>query len=184
MHPAEIAVIRWLNQVVIGLNLCPFASKPTGEKRVRFYVSEAHDEQDLLTELEKEMEFLSGKTPAEIETTLIIVVDLLKDFFDYNQFLTWVNPMIKRNHWQGVYQVASFHPHYCFAGAEPADVENLTNRAPFPILHIIREESLAKALEFFPEVDDIPNRNRLRVAQLTLHERHQLFPYLFNIPKG
>lgn len=179
MHPAETAVIQWLNDVVIGLNLCPFSAKPTREQRVRFYVSQAQDEDSLLMELESEMTLLDNKPATEIETTLVIVPQLLADFFDYNQFLTWANQLIKRAGWSGVYQLASFHPHYCFAGADPDDPENLTNRAPFPILHIIREASLSKALDYFPDVDEIPERNRERVTSLSEHDKQKLFYYLF-----
>lgn len=179
MHAAQIAVTQWLNDVVIGLNLCPFSGKPTRENRVRFYVSEAEDEEMLLSELQQEMELLDKHPATEIETTLVIVPDLLQDFFDYTQFLHWVNRLLKRMGWLGVYQIASFHPDYCFAGAEPDDPENLTNRAPYPIVHIIREASLTEALEYFPEVDDIPDNNRARVAALSEAERQILFPYLF-----
>lgn len=179
MHAAETAVIQWLNNVVIGLNLCPFSAKPAREKRVRFYVSFAQDEDALLAELENEMELMDNTPAAEVETTLIIVPKLLVDFFDYNQFLVWANQLIKRMGWSGVYQLASFHPQYCFAGCEPDDPENLTNRSPYPILHIIREASLSKALEYFPEVESIPEQNRVRVAELTQEQKRQLFPYLF-----
>ncbi|ARU29635.1 DUF1415 domain-containing protein [Cellvibrio sp. PSBB006] len=180
MHPAQVAVIQWLNDVVIGLNLCPFSGKPTRENRVRFFTSEATDEESLLQDLQHELELLDTRPVAELETTLIIVPDLLPDFFDYTQFLQWANQLLKRMNWQGVYQIASFHPDYCFAGAEPDDAENLTNRAPYPILHIIREASLTKALEYFPDVEAIPDSNRECVTSLSDAERRQLFPYLFH----
>ena len=179
MHPAQIAVVRWLNDVVIGLNLCPFAARPNGEGRVRFSVSSAADEEALLEELENEMQLLDKTPAAEIETSLVILPTLLADFFDYTQFLTWADQRIKRGGWQGIYQIASFHPDYCFAGADESDDENLTNRAPFPILHLIREDSLSKALEYFPDVDEVPARNRARVEALTQEEKCRLFPYLF-----
>jgi len=172
-------VARWLNQVVIGLNLCPFAARPTGENRVRLALSEARDDEDLLQDLQREMELLDEKTAQQIETTLLIIPHHLQDFFAYNQFLNWAEKLIKRNGWTGVYQLATFHPDYCFAGAEPDDAENLTNRAPFPILHIIREASLEKALAFYPDVDQVPEVNRARVEQLTPAQRLELFPYLF-----
>jgi hypothetical protein len=104
---------------------------------------------------------------------------LLADFFDYTQFLLWAEKSLKRHGWRGVYQLASFHPHYCFAGAEPDDVENLTNRSPYPVVHIIREASLSKALEFFPDVERVPDNNRRRVDALTADEKRKIFPYLF-----
>lgn len=172
-------VARWLNEVVIGLNLCPFSGKPTRENRVRFFVSHAADDELLLQDLQQEMELLDQKPASDIETTLVIVPNHLRDFFDYNQFLHWTNQLLKRNRWVGVYQLATFHPDYCFADAEPEDAENLTNRAPYPILHIIREASLEKALEYFPEADEIPEVNKRRVENLTAEEKQTLFPYLF-----
>jgi hypothetical protein len=176
------AVARWLNEVVIGLNLCPFSGKPTRENRVRFVVSEATDDEALLQDLQREMELLDEKPASEIETTLVIVPDHLQDFFDYNQFLNWADQLLKRNRWVGVYQIATFHPDYCFADAEPDDAENLTNRAPYPILHIIREASLERALEYFPNADEIPEVNKARVEGLTAEEKQKLFPYLFGKP--
>lgn len=180
MDPIKVDVIRWLNSVVIGLNLCPFAGKPTAENRVRFHVSSALDEEGVLQELADEMALLD-KTPAgEIETTLVIVPQLLQSFFDYSQCLAWAESMLKRNGWKGVYQLASFHPEYCFAGSDIKDVENLTNRAPYPILHIIREESLSRALAYVEDVEGIPLRNQQRMRMLSEQEKYVLFPYLFS----
>ncbi len=173
------SVARWLNEVVIGLNLCPFSAKPARENRVRFFVSSANDDEALLQDLQQEMELLDQKPASELETTLVIVPNHVQDFFDYNQFLNWTHQLLKRNGWVGVYQLATFHPDYCFADAEPDDAENLTNRAPYPILHIIREASLEKALEYFSAVDEIPEVNKARVEGLTSEEKQKLFPYLF-----
>lgn len=174
-----VDVARWLNEVVIGLNLCPFSGKPTRENRVRFFVSAATDDEMLLHDLQQEIELLDQKPASEIETTLVIVPQHLQDFFDYNQFLNWADQLLKRNRWVGVYQLATFHPQYCFAHAEPDDTENLTNRAPYPILHIIREASLEKALEYFADVKEIPEVNKTRVESLSAEEKQKLFPYLF-----
>jgi hypothetical protein len=179
MNTVQAEVAHWLNTVVIGLNLCPFAAKPASEARVRFQLSAAQDEEVLLQELHDEIRLLDKTSTSEIETTLLIVPQLLGDFCDYTQFLSWADKSLKREGWRGVYQLASFHPHYCFAGAEPEDAENLTNRSPYPILHIIREASLSRALEFFPDVDQVPERNRLRVAGLTAEDKRHLFHYLF-----
>lgn len=176
----ETQVWRWLNQVVIGLNLCPFAARPVSENRVRLRLCEAADEESVLGALEAEMLYLDQHPPQEVETTLLVLANCLQDFFDYNVFLGWADQLIKRNGWRGVYQIASFHPDYCFAGAEPDDPGNLTNRAPWPVLHIIREESLQKALAFFPDVEQVPDNNRVTVAGLTSVQRQQLFPYLFD----
>ncbi|ACE83575.1 DUF1415 domain-containing protein [Cellvibrio japonicus] len=171
-------VTRWLNQVVIGLNLCPFAAKPTQEQRVRFVIGRAQDDEQLLDVLRAEMALLDSEPADVIETTLVIVPAYLQDFFDYNQFLGWANRLVKREGWSGVYQLASFHPDYCFAGAAPEDDTNLTNRSPYPIIHIIREASLEKALAYFPDIDQVPERNQRCVAALSEQQKRALFPYL------
>ncbi|PUA29204.1 MAG: hypothetical protein B0W54_00940 [Cellvibrio sp. 79] len=176
----NIAIVRWLNDVVIGLNLCPFAGKPTGENRVRIFISPATDDELLLQDLRREMELLDEKSASEIETTLVVIPHHLHDFFDYNQFLNWAEKMIKRNGWTGVYQLATFHPDYCFAGAEPDDAENLTNRSPYPILHVIREASLEKALQFYEGIDAVPDNNKKCVESLSMEQKRKLFPYLID----
>ena len=179
------AVQEWLNNVVVGLNLCPFSAKPTSENRVRFYVSDCANEEQLLSELSREMEFLDITPPAKIETTLVIIPNILSDFFDYMQLLIWAQSQLKRQGWQGIYQLASFHPDYCFSGAAPEDPENLTNRAPYPIIHIIREASLARALKHFDGVEEIPERNKICVGGLSSDQKQKLFPYLFaRVEKG
>ncbi|RYY75644.1 MAG: DUF1415 domain-containing protein [Gammaproteobacteria bacterium] len=180
MDSIEEDVKTWLNQVVIGLNLCPFSVKPARENRVRFHVTHAQVEEDLLAELSNEMKLLDAKPTTEIETTLLIIPNFLHDFFDYTQFLGWAQAQLKRQGWLGVYQLASFHPNYYFAGTEPDDDENLTNRSPYPIIHIIREASLERALEYVEGVEDIPDRNRARVESLSSEQKKNLFPYLFN----
>jgi len=172
-------VISWLNRVVIGLNLCPFSAQPVHNKQVRFQVSEAKDEESVLADLALEMEFLDRTPVTEIETTLLIIPYALQDFHDYNQCVIWAQSRLKKQGWQGVYQLASFHPHYCFAGADPDDDENLTNRAPYPIIHIIREASLEKALHYFKDVEGIPVRNKVCVENLSTEQKQRLFPYLF-----
>lgn len=179
MNAVEKDVLLWLNSVVIGLNLCPFSGKPTRENRVRLVVSDASTEEDVLADLFLEMELLDKTPVSELETTLLIIPKSLTDFFDYNQCLAWAQSQLKRRGWLGIYQLASFHPDYCFAGAEPEDVENLTNRSPYPIIHIIREASLEKALGFFEGVEEIPERNKETVAALSEAQKQQLFPYLF-----
>jgi len=173
---------QWLNEVVIGLNLCPFSSKPVRENRVRLTVSDATSEDALLAVLETEMQLLDEQPAQTIETTLLVVPNCLQDFYDYNTFLSWTDQLIKRNGWRGVYQIASFHPQYCFAGANEDDPENLTNRSPWPILHIIREASLEKALDFFDDVELVPEINRRTVRELSVDQRARLFPWLFTAP--
>jgi uncharacterized protein len=181
MSSVKDDVALWVNSVVIGLNLCPFSVRPVSENRVRFCVSKATDEESLLAELMCEMELLHKTAPADIDTTLLILPNMLQDFYDYTQFLVWAQSSIKHNGWQGVFQLASFHPHYCFAGSEPGDSENLTNRSPYPILHILREASLTAALSYFESVSDIPEHNKKRVGALTEAEKRRLFPYILKM---
>lgn len=172
-------VEEWLQQVVIGLNLCPFASRPTRAGLVRMVVSAARDEASLFEDLQRELELLEFSPVAELETTLLIVPHMLGDFGDYNQFLNWVDQLIVRRGWEGEFQVATFHPHYQFAGTQPEDAENLTNRSPYPLLHLLREESLEQVLERYPDSDAIPEANIRRMNQLSDEEKQRLFPYLF-----
>ncbi len=174
------AVSTWLKQVVIGLQLCPFAAKPAEEGKIRFCVSYASDDELLLQALRSECELMTSTSASEVETSLIIVANHLDDFWSYNQFLVWANQLIKREGYEGVFQIASFHPDYCFAGTLPEDAENLTNRSPYPILHLIRESSLEKALKYFPNVDDVPENNKQKMNHLSSEQRKILFPYLFN----
>lgn len=177
--PEVAAVRRWLSDVVIGLNLCPFAGHPTSEGRVRFQVSQAKKQKALLAELQAELALLESTPAATLETTLLIVPHLLADFLDYNDFLDRAEVLIARGGWQGTFQVASFHPHYQFANTEPTDAENLTNRAPYPILHLLREASIDQAVDFYPDIDQIPESNILRMNALTDEQKQRLFPYLF-----
>lgn len=172
-------VEQWLDEVVIGLDLCPFAARPRREKRVRIAVSHATDDEALLNDLQAELERLSDTPAAELETTLLAIPNMLEDFADYNDFLDAVDLWVEQFGWEGDLQVASFHPQYQFADTEADDPGNLTNRSPWPLLHIIREESLEKAIEHYPEVDAIPERNIARMKALGPEERKRLFPYLF-----
>ncbi|EKM32495.1 hypothetical protein VCHENC02_1951, partial [Vibrio harveyi] len=137
-------VNQWLNDVVIGLNLCPFAAKPQRNKQIKIFVSEALQEEALLEDILLQLIELSNTEPEKLETTLVVVPNMLQDFWDYNFFIDWVEGLIKQQDWEGIFQVATFHPDYCFGGAEPEDDENLTNRSPYPVFHLIREESMEK----------------------------------------
>ncbi|WP_375319955.1 DUF1415 domain-containing protein [Aliivibrio logei] len=175
----EQEVQQWLDDVVIGLNLCPFAAKPNRNKQIKIFVSEATTEEILLEDVLQELMNLDSKTAEELETTLVAIPNMLQDFIDYNFFLDWVDALIKQQEWEGTFQIATFHPNYCFGGAEPEDDENLTNRSPYPVLHLIREESMAKVLKHYPNPEAIPDTNIARVEALSPEERRKLFPYLF-----
>ncbi|GAB7221055.1 DUF1415 domain-containing protein [Vibrio owensii] len=172
-------VDQWLNDVVIGLNLCPFAAKPQRNKQIKIFVSEASQEEALLEDILLQLIELSSTEPEKLETTLVVVPNMLQDFWDYNFFIDWVEGLIKQQDWEGIFQVATFHPNYCFGGAEPEDDENLTNRSPYPVFHLIREESMEKVLKHYPDPESIPDTNISRVSALSEEERQKLFPYLF-----
>lgn len=164
-------VDQWLNDVVIGLNLCPFAAKPQRNKQIKIFVSKATQEEALLEDILLQLIELSTTEPEKLETTLVVVPNMLQDFWDYNFCIDWVEGLIKQQDWEGIFQVATFHPDYCFGGAAPEDDENLTNRSPYPIFHLIREESMEKVLKHYPDPESIPDTNIARVSALSEEER-------------
>lgn len=172
----------WLDQVVIGLNLCPFAAKPRRQNQVHIDVFEG-TEKELMAHLITALTEMDHYGAEKRETTLIVLTNCLGSFDDYNQFLGDADWVIERGDWLGIYQVASFHPDYQFEGTHSQDAENLTNRAPFPILHIIREASLEDVLEKYPNPEHIPEDNIKRVQSLSEAEKMSLFPFLFRNPK-
>ncbi len=150
---------KWLEQIVIGLNLCSFAKAVYVKDQVRFVLSDATTPEALVEELAEEL-ILLRDTPAEqIDTTLIVHPDVLTDFLEYNDFLDNADAAIEALDLQGILQVASFHPQYQFAGVAPDDVSNYTNRAPYPTLHLLREDSVERAVAAFPDPDVIVERN-------------------------
>ena len=149
----------WIEKAVIGLNLCPFAKAVYLREQVRYVVSEAETEEELLDELERELLFLEEADPEAVDTTLLIHPRVLGEFLDYNDFLAVVDDALQRLELDGVIQIASFHPDYRFAGTAPDDVTNCTNRSPYPILHLLREASVERAVAAFPEAEAIFERN-------------------------
>lgn len=162
----EADVRRWLERAVIGLNLCPFAKAVYARNQVRIVVSDASTERALLEELGEEMALLRDTPAEQVDTTLLVHPQVLADFLDYNDFLDDADALVEAMGLDGVLQVASFHPRYQFAGTEPDDAENLTNRAPYPILHLLREDSVDRAVEAYPEPDSIIERNVETMRQL------------------
>ena len=155
---------QWVESVVVDLNLCPFAKRELVKNRVRFTVTEVTTEEQLLIALQAELELLNNEP--SVETTLLIHPNVLQDFYDYNQFLNYADRLLAQMKLEGVYQIASFHPDYQFAGTNPDDAENYTNRSPYPMLHLIREESLERAIASYPDVDNIPEQNRKLMESL------------------
>ena len=158
--PDVIAETRtWLEQIVIGLNLCPFAKAVYVKNQVRFVLSDATTPEALVEQLAEELVLLRDTPAEQIDTTLIVHPDVLTDFLDYNDFLDNADAAIEALDLQGILQVASFHPQYQFAGVAPDDVSNYTNRAPYPTLHLLREDSVERAVAAFPDPDVIVERN-------------------------
>ena len=150
---------RWLERAVIGLNLCPFAKAVVARQQLRIVLSDASTPAALLAQLGEEL-LLLRDTPAEqIDTTLLVHPGVLGDFLDYNDFLEQADALVGELELDGVLQVASFHPHYQFAGSAPDAVENFTNRAPYPTLHLLREDSVSRAVDAYPDPDAIIERN-------------------------
>ena len=150
---------RWLERAVIGLNLCPFAKAVVAKEQVRFVLSDASTPEALLAELGEELLRLRDTPAEQIDTTLLVHPQVLGDFLDYNDFLDDADALVEELALDGVLQVASFHPDYQFAGSEPDAVENFTNRSPYPTLHLLREDSVSRAVDAYPDPDAIIERN-------------------------
>ena len=178
MSELETAVQQWLDEVVIGLDLCPFAAAPHRRGQVRIALCQPPDEDRLTDALLAELERLAATDAAELETTLLAIDGLLADFDDYLRYVDFAELLLHQYGWEGEFQIASFHPAYVFADTAADDPANLTNRSPCPILHLIREASLSRVLARHPDPDAIPAANIRRVRALSPDERARLFPYL------
>lgn len=174
----ELRTRQWFDRVVLGLNLCPFAHRPARQQRIHLTVCTADDEAMLMQRVLEEIRSLDALTITERETTLIVIPAMLDDFYDYQFFLNEVQRQLKRYHWQDTFQLASFHPDYCFSGSAPDDSSNLTNRSPFPIIHLLRQDSLNQALSDDDSKHTIVERNIDTMAKLNPKEKARLFPYL------
>ncbi|MBY0574660.1 MAG: DUF1415 domain-containing protein [Undibacterium sp.] len=150
---------EWLEKAVIGLNLCPFAKAVHIKDQIRYIVSDAATPEELVRDLIAELEVLAEANPDKIDTTLLIHPYVMQDFLDYNDFLEVADATLEELDLDGILQIASFHPLYQFEDSEIDDIENFTNRAPFPTLHLLREESIDKAVAAFPEAEDIYEKN-------------------------
>ncbi|MGF1682094.1 DUF1415 domain-containing protein [Photobacterium minamisatsumaniensis] len=171
-------VQQWLENVVIGLNLCPFAAKPNRNNQIKIHLHTSTSEEALLEDIFQQLKKLDETAVTDLETTLVVATQLFSDFDDYNQFLDLVDALVFQCGYEGKYQVATFHPNYCFAGTQPDDAENLTNRSPYPIFHLIREDSMEKVLKHYPDPEGIPERNIECVESLSDEEVNKLFPFL------
>jgi hypothetical protein len=156
---AEADTKRWLERAVIGLNLCPFAKAVHAKGQIHYAVYLPRDESDLVDALISEAKELAARQPSERDTTLLIAPNTLADFLDFNDLAARAERRLAREGFEGEFQLASFHPRFQFGGTEADDITNATNRAPYPTLHLLREDSVSRAVEAFPEAEAIFERN-------------------------
>lgn len=156
----------WLERAVIGLNLCPFAKSVHVKGQVHYAVSRAQTAQELLKDLVFELNELLAQDPSARDTTLLIAPECLTDFLDFNDFLAEADQALLDLELDGVLQIANLHPNYQFAGTRADDITNCTNRAPYPTLHLLREDSIDRAVEAFPEAETIFERNMETMEKL------------------
>ena len=164
--PALTQTRAWVEHAVIGLNLCPFAKAPQVKGLVRYVQSEAGDPAGLLSDLMDELQRLAKAPPARLETTLLVHPQVFTDFADFNDFLGVAEDAVADLGLEGVIQVASFHPDYRFEGTAADDITNATNRSPHPTLHLIREDSIDRAVAAFPEAETIYEANMATMERL------------------
>ena len=158
----------WLERAVIGLNLCPFAKSVHVKGQVHYAISPAQTPQDLLEDLKRELQALVALDAAVRDTTLLVAPDCLADFLDFNDFLGEVDQALVDLDLDGVLQIAPLHPQFQFGGTAPDDITNYTNRAPYPTLHLLREESIDRAVAAFPHAERIFEANMETMARLGL----------------
>jgi hypothetical protein len=156
---AILACRQWVEEVVVGLNLCPFAAQPMGQGRVRFHATPADQLETIYQSFLQELDQINRLDEAEVETALFIIPRGLEQFSDYLELLTLAEEVIAEAGLEGLFQLASFHPDYRFEGATADDPANYTNRSPYPMIHVIREAPLSRALESYPNPEQIPQRN-------------------------
>lgn len=171
---ARVATQGWIERVVVGLNLCPFAAHPLAKGRIKIAVTLTESLPELVQVLTQEMATLMSSDATTLETTLLVHPHLLTDFLDYNDFLGFTEQLLLDFGLVGEVQIASFHPQYQFAHLSPQAVENYTNRSPYPMLHLLREASVTKAVELYDDVEAIPARNEVRLRELGLEAVRRL----------
>lgn len=159
-------MVRWLERAVIGLNLCPFAKGVHAKGQIHYVVSAATGAEALAQDLRRELADLAA-APAEVrDTTLLMAPDCLQDFLEFNDFLGVAEDVLEELDLDGTLQIASFHPQFQFAGTDAGDVTNCTNRAPYPTLHLLREDSIDRAVQAYPDAEAIYERNMEVLEQL------------------
>lgn len=172
MPPIKQQTETWLKTVIIHYNICPFARAVVEKNTVHYYVDESVIMEENLQTLIEEAQRLDNDV--EIETTLLIYAHAFAGFDEFLDYLELANQLLSLQGYDGLYQLASFHPHYCFEGSDETDAANYTNRSPYPMLHLIREASIEKALEFYPNPENIPTRNIKLTRELGLEKMQAL----------
>lgn len=163
---------KWLETFIVSLNICPFAKREIERNSLKIQVAQAQKMQEALEELLLEMVFLDKNT--SVETTLLIFPSLFRDFFDYLDFVDYAELLIQKQEYEGVYQLATFHPDYCFADTDFDDVSNYTNRSPYPMIHLLREDSLEKAIDYYGDTENIFENNIATLRKLGLKKTKKL----------
>ena len=169
---SQLKTVRWVREFVIKLNICPFAKYEMDKGSVRIQESLAQSVEQAIKDLIAAFETLNSN--AAIETILLVFPSFLNDFFDYLDFVDLAESFLITLGYEGIYQLATFHPDYCFADASPDDVTNYTNRSPYPMLHLLRESSIERAIAYYGNTEDIPENNMACLRQLGLDEVKQL----------
>lgn len=175
LETAHANTVRWLERAVIGLNLCPFAKAVHVKGRIRWQVSPAHHADAVLAALEAELHHLAATPPEVTDTTLLVLPKAFPEFLDFHFFQGEVAALVQRLDYDGLFQVAPFHPQWEFAGSQPGDVENCAGRAPHPILHLLREASIDRAVAAFPDASRIYEANRQTLRELRPEGWNALF---------
>jgi hypothetical protein len=165
-------VQNWLKTIIIGYNFCPFAQPEFEQNRIYYCIDNRLSLKKNAKTLINEAQRLDNNP--DIETTLLIYTSNFKDFDDFLDYLELANYLLNNQGYEGIYQLASFHPNYCFANSDDHDPANYTNRSPYPILHLIRESSIERALQFYPHPDKIPERNIALTRELGLAKMQAL----------
>lgn len=169
--------LNWIESFVIDLNLCPFAKREVRADKLKLSVTNADNDKDLIISLEQEIQYLLGQP--NIETTLLIHPNVLLDFREYNDFLVVADKLLEILGAHGVLQIASFHPDYQFAGTHIDDPENFTNKSPYPMLHLLRESSVTRAIEQHADSSQIPEDNIVRLREIGKCQLEKLFVACF-----
>lgn len=180
MKQVKKRIEKWLEDFIIDLNLCPFAKKPWQAGQVRIVAVASETEDDLTQVLLKEILDLVEIDKKELETTLIVHPNLLNDFDEFLAYIEWTEELIQKGGVEGLIQIVGFHPDYYFEGSKKEDPANFTNRSPYPLLHLIRGESVEEAIEYYPNIKEIPKRNIELLRKMDVEELIKLCRYLVN----